>query len=357
MSEPTRSEDEYEEVEVSYEDEEGEMVDDEFEDPDFSPGEEGEEPETESISLEEETASLGEVSDTNAPYADAGEQQEKAGTSKGVRMVNPLKLLGKLRPRELVAMIRGQRKRIQRLVWRLEDASVLTAKFAVKAAVKGARPLLVWLVVARTLRTIDRSEDLGLRMMRQPTNKQMDYYYSHLLGKDWEQQMEQDFIDAVAEVDAGYITDDMVRERRGIQAAIMRRLEVEEWDKERMRHFYYGLYGLGPWYWDMEERLHNPFFIGARGWNGPPESWINENQTFPRDMPASARDPRLQAAKALGDLRDQPLSREVTAKLFKKESLRNADLVLASPVFKGVDHLELKQQIEERQEQQQLTPA
>lgn len=88
----------------------------------------------------------------------------------------------------------------------------------------------------------------------------------------------QDFIDAVGEVDAGYITDDMVRERRGLQAAIMRRLEVEEWDKERMRHFYYGLYGLGPWYWDMEERLHNPFFIGARGWNGPPESWINENQ-------------------------------------------------------------------------------
>lgn len=74
-------------------------------------------------------------------------------------------------------------------------------------------------------------------------------------------------------------------------------------------------------------------------------------------MPASARDPRLQVAKALGDLRDQPLSREVTAKLFKKESLRNADLVLASPVFKGVDPLELKQQIEERQEQQQLTPA
>jgi hypothetical protein len=69
-----------------------------------------------------------------------------------------------------------------------------------------------------------------------------------------------------------------VRDKRGLQAAIMRRLEVEEWDKERMRHFYYGLYGMGPWYWDMEERLHNPFFIGARGWNGPPESWIGENQ-------------------------------------------------------------------------------
>jgi len=69
-----------------------------------------------------------------------------------------------------------------------------------------------------------------------------------------------------------------VRDKRGLQAAILRRLEVEEWDKERMRHFYYGLYGMGPWYWDMEERLHNPFFIGARGWNGPPESWIGENQ-------------------------------------------------------------------------------
>jgi hypothetical protein len=88
----------------------------------------------------------------------------------------------------------------------------------------------------------------------------------------------QDFVAALAEVDNGYITDEMVRERRGLQASILRRLEVEEWDKERMRHFYYGLYGLGPWYWDMEERLHNPFFIGARGWNGPPESWINENQ-------------------------------------------------------------------------------
>eukprot|EP00879_Flechtneria_rotunda_P030513 GHRR01033152.1.p1 GENE.GHRR01033152.1~~GHRR01033152.1.p1 ORF type:complete len:157 (+),score=33.55 GHRR01033152.1:132-602(+) len=100
----------------------------------------------------------------------------------------------------------------------------------------------------------------------------------------------QDFVEAVAEVDAGYITDEMVRERRGLQASILRRLEVEEWDKERMRHFYYGLYGLGPWYWDMEERLHNPFFIGARGWNGPPESWINENQVGRGHQNMQARD-------------------------------------------------------------------
>jgi hypothetical protein len=47
------------------------------------------------------------------------------------------------------------------------------------------------LVVARALRTIDRSEDLGLRMMKQPAHKQIDYYYSNLLGEDWKEQIEQ----------------------------------------------------------------------------------------------------------------------------------------------------------------------
>jgi hypothetical protein len=48
-----------------------------------------------------------------------------------------------MRPRRLVSFVRGQRKTVQQLVWRLEDASVFTAKFAVKAAFKGARPILV----------------------------------------------------------------------------------------------------------------------------------------------------------------------------------------------------------------------
>lgn len=256
----------------------------------------------------------------------------------GMQLPNPLKLLGQLRPARLAAAMRGQGKRVQRLVWRAEDAAVTAVKLARRLAIKGARPALVcewphlwhclpplhlwvvdvsdaagattfpcWqtccteyllftpppptrpppipthsphagLIVARALRTIDRADDLGLRMLRQPAAEQMDYYYRNLLGDDWQQQAAQDLVDAVADVDAGYLTDDMVRERRGLQAAILRRLEVEEWDKERMRHFYYGLYGMGPWYWDMEERLHNPFFIGARGWNGPPESWIGENQ-------------------------------------------------------------------------------
>lgn len=45
--------------------------------------------------------------------------------------------------------------------------------------------------MSRALRTIDRSQDLGLKMMKQPTHKQMDYYYSKLLGEDWQQQLEQ----------------------------------------------------------------------------------------------------------------------------------------------------------------------
>lgn len=34
--------------------------------------------------------------------------------------------------------------------------------------------------------------------------------------------------------------DDYKEEKRRITAAMLRRLEVEEWDKERMKHFYYG---------------------------------------------------------------------------------------------------------------------
>lgn len=112
----------------------------------------------------------------------------------------------------------------------------------------------------------------------------------------------QDLVSAMAEVADGYVTDDMVAEKRQLAAIMLRRLEVEEWDKERMRHFYYGLYGLGPWYWDMEERLHNPFFIGARAWNGPIEGWMGKNKTYERDMarPADFRDQvRAQAGGSL----------------------------------------------------------
>lgn len=38
------------------------------------------------------------------------------------------------------------------------------------------------------------------------------------------------------------IADDYKDEKRRITAAMLRRLEVEEWDKERMKHFYYGVW-------------------------------------------------------------------------------------------------------------------
>jgi hypothetical protein len=53
-------------------------------------------------------------------------------------------------------------------------------------------------------------------------------------------QIEADLAAAVAEVDAGLVTDDYVDEKRLLTAAMLRRLEVEDWDKERMKHFYYG---------------------------------------------------------------------------------------------------------------------
>lgn len=34
--------------------------------------------------------------------------------------------------------------------------------------------------------------------------------------------------------------DEYKDEKRKLTAAMVRRLEVEEWDKERMKHFYYG---------------------------------------------------------------------------------------------------------------------
>jgi hypothetical protein len=35
---------------------------------------------------------------------------------------------------------------------------------------------------------------------------QVEYYHTHLLGQDWREQMEQDFLDAVEEVEEGLNT-------------------------------------------------------------------------------------------------------------------------------------------------------
>jgi hypothetical protein len=146
----------------------------------------------------------------------------------------------------------------------------------------------------------------------------------------------QDLLDAVREVDEGYITDEVVKEKRRLAAVMLRRMEVEEWDKERMRHFYYGLYGMGPWYWDMEERLHNPFFTGARGWNGPIESWVGENRTYGGDAAAEDVDFRELALEAIGKARGRGVGGAARARALAREELRGADAVLGSRLFEGV---------------------
>jgi hypothetical protein len=52
-------------------------------------------------------------------------------------------------------------------------------------------------------------------------------------------------------------------------AAQLRRLEVEEWHKQRMKNFYVASYGGLRWNELMEQALHNPLFIESRGWTDP----------------------------------------------------------------------------------------
>jgi hypothetical protein len=56
---------------------------------------------------------------------------------------NPLALLSGLRPSRLVKLVQSQGQRVQHLIWSLEDASVITGKFALKFAVKAIRPVLM----------------------------------------------------------------------------------------------------------------------------------------------------------------------------------------------------------------------
>ncbi|GFH23031.1 uncharacterized protein HaLaN_20579 [Haematococcus lacustris] len=107
---------------------------------------------------------------------------------------------------------------------------------------------------------------------------------------------------------------------------MLRRLEVEEWDKERMKHFYYGSYGLGPWYFDMEERLHNPFFIGARAWNGPIEGWVNKNRVY-NDIAPEEVQFNAQAFKMIEDAAGVKLSRQQRMRIAASEALRPSDLL------------------------------
>ena len=203
-------------------------------------------------------------------------------------------------------------------------------------------------MLSRASRTIEAARDPRVRMLRKPPAERLDYYYSRLLGKDWERQLEEDLVAAVKDVDDGLVTDDIVREKRKLAAVMLRRMEVEEWDKERMRHFYYGLYGMGPWYWDMEERLHNPFFTGARGWNGPIEGWVGENQVFARDADPAAVDFREAALEAIARARGRPVGAAAARAAAARERRSGADVVLGSRLLHGaVDEAAARAAIED----------
>mmetsp|Transcript_2727 Transcript_2727/g.4714 ORF Transcript_2727/g.4714 Transcript_2727/m.4714 type:complete len:480 (-) Transcript_2727:401-1840(-) len=188
-------------------------------------------------------------------------------------------------PRGLIRTLGNSTRSLRYNAWRLEEFAVSAAKVTVKVARKAARPVIIALVLRRALQTIDAAQNVQMRIARLPPAEAMDLYYRTLLGDDFNEQIEQDMLDAVKDVQDGFNTDDYKDEKRLLTAVMLRRLEVEEWDKERMKHFYYGSYGMGPWYFDMEERLHNPYFVGARAWNGPIEGWVGKNKTYPNDMP------------------------------------------------------------------------
>jgi hypothetical protein len=97
----------------------------------------------------------------------------------------------------------------------------------------------------------------------------------------------------------------------------------------------------------MEERLHNPFFIGARGWNGPIEGWVGENQVFREDVDARSVDSKAAALDALERARGKPLSKAARAAAAAREELRGADEVLGSALFAGaVDAAAMRERVD-----------
>ncbi|KAF5834011.1 hypothetical protein DUNSADRAFT_9496 [Dunaliella salina] len=216
--------------------------------------------------------------------------------------------------RRAVRSVRGALGGVQGVVWRAEDFAKAVAKFSVKASLKLARPALIGFVVYRTLGTIGNSRTLENRMQRLPHGEALDLYCREMLGKDYGKQVGR--------------SDDYKDEKRRITAAMLRRLEVEEWDKERMKHFYYGSHGLGPWYFDMEERLRNPYFLGSRGWNGPIESWVGKNKTFHKDLRREDVDFTAAAMRLVEGDKGVPLTEEQKARIIFQEQMPAVDSLL-----------------------------
>ncbi|MEW5299426.1 MAG: hypothetical protein WDW36_002444 [Sanguina aurantia] len=196
----------------------------------------------------------------------------------GALLSQPKRLLGALQP---------ILKQAAHVLWTVEDVAVDGARHAIRLAKKAARPVLVGLVLARALQTLQASQDPALVISKLPLSQQADASYEHILGPNWREQMAEDMATAIKDVDDGYNTDDMNHEKRLLSATILRRLEIEDWDKQRMKYYYISTNGGGKWNAKMEQALHDPMFITTRSWTDPVENWVGDNRIFPNDMPLS----------------------------------------------------------------------
>ena len=106
-----------------------------------------------------------------------------------------------------LSRVRAARK----VIWHVEDLAVGGAKLALRVARRSVRPLLVGLVVHRALRTIEGSRLPEMRMARMSPAERLEYNNTRLMGADWREQMEQDFLDAAKEVQDGYNTGECFR--------------------------------------------------------------------------------------------------------------------------------------------------
>lgn len=85
----------------------------------------------------------------------------------------------------------------------------------------------------------------------------------------------------------------------------------------------------------MEERLHNPFFISARGWSDPIENWVNKNRIYAKDLPVADLDEA--ALQSLEAAQGSSIDREKALRKIRRmhPSVRD-DLNQRSRVFKGL---------------------
>lgn len=108
-------------------------------------------------------------------------------------------------PGRLLRHLRVRAKGLRHAAWHAEDATLHAARFALKFALRAARPVLIGLIAHRALRIVDASRHPAVRAAKAPAGQRTDAYYSALLGPNWQALLEADMAEAMAEVEAGLV--------------------------------------------------------------------------------------------------------------------------------------------------------